>query len=271
MSKKITFIGAGNMAGAIIKGLLANGYPQQSIRATTRGEPSAQRAHERLGINTGTDNLAAAQWADVIVLAVKPQMLRDTCAELQAGLTDQLILSVAAGIDTQTLSQWLGGDYAIVRSMPNTPSQVGVGASGLFANTRTSADDKAFATQIAEATGLCIWVNKEEQMHAVTAVSGSGPAYYFLFMEAMIEAAQQLGLDFETAQRLTLQTALGAANLAGSAGIPVAELKQNVMSPGGTTERAIAAFENGHLRQLVATAMSDCAARSETLSQELAK
>ncbi|MBU2884441.1 pyrroline-5-carboxylate reductase [Gilvimarinus agarilyticus] len=271
MIKNIAFIGAGNMAGAIIKGLLAQKYPSESIRATTRSAESAERAAAQLGIHTSTDNLSTCQWADVIVLAVKPQMLQATCASLRGALDQQLIMSVAAGIDTATLGRWLDGDFAIVRSMPNTPSQVGVGASGLFANAKANRDDLAFAEQIANATGLCVWVEDEAQMHAVTAVSGSGPAYYFLFMEAMIDAGEKLGLSPETARQLTLQTALGAATLAGRADVPVGELKRRVMSPGGTTERAINAFETGHLSALVDTAMNDCAKRSQSLSDELAK
>ncbi|WP_020210688.1 pyrroline-5-carboxylate reductase [Gilvimarinus chinensis] len=269
--KKLAFIGAGNMAGAIIKGLIEGGYPAEQIRATTRSVDSATQAARHLGIAVSTDNQATCQWAEVIVLAVKPQMLKDTCAELSPALENQLIISVAAGIDTATLSQWLGKDLAIVRSMPNTPSQVGVGASGLFANPHTRESERDFAHQVAEATGLCIWVEDETLIHAVTAVSGSGPAYYFLFMEAMIEAGKSLGLDETSARALTLQTALGAATLANKVDTPVDQLKRNVMSPGGTTERAIHTFEDGQLRQLVQKAMNECAARSESLGRELSQ
>ena len=267
--KNIAFIGAGNMAGAIIKGLIEGGYPASAIRATTRSDTSAAKAAAALNIEVGTDNVQAARWAEVIVLAVKPQMLKDTCQQLTSALDQQLVISVAAGIDTQALSQWLGEALAIVRRMPTTPSQVGAGASGLFANAKATAGDRAFAQQIAEATGLCIWVEDEALMHAVTAVSGSGPAYYFLFMEAMIEAGTSLGLSPESARALTLQTALGAAQLAGKVDVPVDELKRRVMSPGGTTERAIHAFEQGGLRPLIQQAMSDCAARSQALAKEL--
>ncbi len=269
MVRNIAFIGAGNMAGAIIKGLIVGGYPADRIRATTRSAESAVKAASKLEISVDTDNAAAVQWADVVVLAVKPQMLKDTCQALAPNLDKQLILSVAAGVDTHALQQWLGEDLAIIRSMPNTPSQVGVGASGLFANANASDSDRAFAQQVAEATGICAWVNDEALIHAVTAVSGSGPAYYFLFMEAMIEAAQKLGLDAESARTLTLQTALGAASLAVGVDTPVDQLKRNVMSPGGTTERAINAFEQGELRPLVEKAMRECADRSESLGREL--
>jgi pyrroline-5-carboxylate reductase len=268
--QNIVFIGAGNMAGAIIQGLLDKGYPAEAIRATTRSAESAASAQARLGIQVGCDNRAAADWADVVVLAVKPQMLADTCRALAPAIGQQLIVSVAAGISGDSINEWLGGNRAIVRSMPNTPSQVGAGASGLFANARVSASQRAFAEQLAGATGLFIWVEDEALMHAVTAVSGSGPAYYFLFMEAMIEAGTQLGLTPEAARTLTLQTALGAATLAGQADAPVDELKRRVMSPGGTTERAIHSFEESGLRQHVEHAMSECAARSQSLARELA-
>lgn len=267
--KNITFIGAGNMAGAIIAGLLSRGYPAESVRATTRSADSAARAADKLGIETGTDNLAAVRWADVVVLAVKPQMLGQTCAELRDAIDGQLVMSVAAGIDTATLADWLGEDVALVRSMPNTPSQVGVGASGLYANARASAEDHDFATQIADATGISTWVEDESLMHAVTAISGSGPAYYFLFMEAMIETGVELGLARDSARTLALQTARGAAELASQADVEVDELKRRVMSPGGTTERAIHAFEEGGLRDLVKKAATASAERSRTLAAEL--
>ncbi|WP_084005332.1 pyrroline-5-carboxylate reductase [Gilvimarinus polysaccharolyticus] len=268
--QNIVFIGAGNMAGAIINGLLTKGYPDHAIRATTRTADSASSASARLGIRVDSDNLAAIQWADVVVLAVKPQMLQAVCTEIKPALGKQLIVSVAAGISCNSINHWLGGSHAIIRSMPNTPSQVGVGASGLFANPHVNPQQRDFAEQLACATGLFIWVDDEALIHAVTAVSGSGPAYYFLFMEAMIEAGVKLGLTPESARALTLQTALGAATLASQADVPVDELKRRVMSPGGTTERAIHSFEAGGLREQVNKAMTECAARSETLARELA-
>lgn len=258
------------MAGAIIGGLLEQGYPATAVRATTRSCESASAASERLGIAVSSDNDAAIRWADVVVLAVKPQVLQSLCGDIKHLLDKQLIVSVAAGISADSINQWLGGAKAIVRSMPNTPSQVGVGASGLYANAQVSTAEREFAEQLAGATGLFIWLEDEALMHAVTAVSGSGPAYYFLFMEAMIEAGIQLGLSAEAARTLTLQTALGAATLAGKVDVPVDELKRRVMSPGGTTERAIHSFEDGGLRQQVKTAMTECAARSDTLARELA-
>ena len=267
--KNILFIGAGNMAGAIIKGLIDNHYPASAIRATTRSTASAASASQQLGIAVSTDNHAAIPWADVVVLAVKPQMLQPLCKDLQPLLGQQLIVSVAAGISSDSINRWLGGNRAIVRSMPNTPSQVGVGASGLFSNAQVSGPERELVEQIAAATGLFIWLDDETQLHAVTAVSGSGPAYYFLFMETMIEAGVKLGLSHQSARALTVQTALGAATLASRVETPVDELKRRVMSPGGTTERAIQSFEQGGLREQVQLAMDACAARSKTLAQEL--
>ncbi len=267
--KPLLFIGAGNMARAIIQGLLARGYPAELLRATTRSAASAAAAEQALGITVTTDNLAAAEWAEVVVLAVKPQMLSAVCTPLKNILTDKLVISVAAGIDTATLGRWLGAELAIVRSMPNTPSQVGVGASGLFANAHVNESQRDFAEQLAAATGTVVWVADEQLMHAVTAVSGSGPAYFFHFFEAMIAAATELGLSPEQARALTLQTASGAAALAAAADVEVGELKRRVMSPGGTTERAIRVFEDDQLAAIVRRAMQAAAARSESLSREL--
>lgn len=267
--RPLLFIGAGNMARAIIQGLLARGYPAGQLRATTRSAASARAAEQALGIRVDTDNLAAAEWAEVVVLAVKPQMLADACAPLRGKLAGKLVISVAAGIDTATLGRWLGAELAIVRSMPNTPSQVGAGASGLFANPHVNHDQREFAEHLAAATGTVVWVEDEHLMHAVTAVSGSGPAYFFHFFEAMIAAATELGLSAEQARALTLQTARGAAALAAAAEVEVGELKRRVMSPGGTTEQAIRTFEEADLAAIVRRAMRAAAARSESLSREL--
>lgn len=267
--KNIAFIGAGNMARAIIQGLLAKGYPAAAIRATTSSPASAASAAETLGIDVSADNLAAAQWAEVLVLAVKPQKLGAVCSPLKDQLAGKLVISVAAGIDTDTLAAWLGEGLAIVRSMPNTPSQVGVGASGLYANRHASEAHRRFAGELAAATGSVTWLEDEAQMHALTAVSGSGPAYFFYFFEAMINAAVELGLSPQQARALTLQTASGAAALAAASEVEMGELKRRVMSPGGTTEQAIHHFDQAGLASIVATAMQRAAARSESLAREL--
>jgi pyrroline-5-carboxylate reductase len=235
MASKITFIGAGNMAGAIIGGLIESGVSPSDITATAPNESELAPLKARLGIHTHTDNSAAVNGADVVVLAVKPQIMRGVCEALRESVQQQapLVISIAAGLDANTIDQWLGGGNALVRCMPNTPSLVGIGASGLYANAAVSDAQRTLATQLME------------------------------------EAAVKLGLPAETARRLAIQTALGAATMAQRSDKDPATLKQNVMSPGGTTERAIAHMEDAHLRTIIADAMQACAARADAMSKEL--
>jgi pyrroline-5-carboxylate reductase len=256
----LAFIGAGNMACAIIGGLLKQGYAADKIIATARSTESQQRA-KALGLTqVHADNRAAISAADVVILAVKPQMMRDVIGDF-ADLVraDQLFISIAAGLETTTLANWLnpsGGFMpALVRCMPNTPALVGLGASGLFANDRVSAAQKQLCDYLFNAVGIGVWVDNENLMDAVTAVSGSGPAYIFLVLEAMQQAAEQLGLHTDIARQLSLQTVLGAATLANQSSDTPAELRRKVTSPGGTTERAINTFEQGQLRELFVSAM----------------
>lgn len=268
---RLAFIGAGNMARSIIGGLLQEGYPAERISASDRAADTLEQMAADFGIQTG-DNHTIARAAEVVVLAVKPQVLRGVAEDLRPALEHKpLIMSIAAGIDGASLSQWLGEGQAIVRCMPNTPSLVKTGASGLYANAHTSAEQRAAAEQIMSAVGLVQWLDNEDLINAVTAVSGSGPAYFFLVMEAMIDAGVDLGLEREAATELTLQTALGAARLAQSSEVGVDELRRRVMSPGGTTEVAIQSFEQDQLRATFKRAMDACAQRSVTLSRELAQ
>ena len=271
MANNITFIGAGNMATAIIGGLLDSGVDPASITATSPNESELAPIKTRLGIHTSTDNNAAVADADVVVLAVKPQIMRSVCEHLSASVQQQqpLIISIAAGLDAKTIDQWLGGNNAMVRCMPNTPSLVGYGASGLYANAKVSSAQREAATQLMEAVGIVEWVEEEGLLDAVTAVSGSAPAYFFLMFEAMEEAAVKLGLPAATARRLAIQTALGAATMAQQSDKDPATLKQNVMSPGGTTERAIQHMEDAQLRTTIADAMQACADRAQAMAQEL--
>ena len=266
----LAFIGAGNMAKAIFGGLIANGYPAERIWAS---EPDADKLteHTALGMRTTTDNNEAVAASDVVILAVKPQILKGVC-EAMAGSVQQkqpLIISVAAGIMAPSLDAWLGGHCAIVRCMPNTPALVQTGASGLYANNRVTSEQRQQAEQILSAVGIAVWVDAEGQLDAVTAVSGSGPAYYFLFMEAMIDAGKKLGLSEEVATQLTLQTALGAARMAQESDVEPAELRRRVCSPNGTTERAINRFVADGLPKLVEDAMQDCNDRSVEMAKEL--
>lgn len=271
MANKITFIGAGNMASAIIGGLIDSGVTPSDITATAPRESELESLRSRLGITTQTDNNAAVSQADVVVLAVKPQIMREVCEDLSdtIGKHKPLVMSIAAGLDAATIDQWLGGDNAMVRCMPNTPSLVGRGASGLYANARVSDDQRAVATQLMEAVGIVEWVDEEPLLDAVTAVSGSAPAYFFLMLEAMEDAGVTLGLPADTARRLAIQTALGAATMAQQSDKDPATLKQNVMSPGGTTERAIQHMEDAQLRTTIADAMQACAKRAQAMSKEL--
>lgn len=271
MASHITFIGAGNMASAIIEGLLDSGHDAGSLTATATSDDTLAPLRSRLGIDTETDNSRAVAYSDVVVLAVKPQIMRRACEQMRDAVQARkpLIISVAAGLSAETLERWLGGELAVVRCMPNTPSLVGTGASGLYANPRTSDDQRRLAGELLAAVGIVEWVEDEALIEAVTAVSGSAPAYFFLMFEAMEDAAVAQGLPAESARRLAMQAALGAASMAMASDKTPAELKRNVMSPGGTTERAIHRLENGGFRQLVQDAMNDCADRARDMAKEL--
>ena len=266
----LAFIGAGNMAKSIIGGLIAEGYPAELICAAGPRESSLAEVAAQFGIRTTTDNQQAAAAAEVVILAVKPQMLKSVAQDLRPALAHKpLLISVAAGITTESLAGWLGDEQAIIRSMPNTPSMVKTGATGLYANGNTSAAQKTIAGEILAAVGIVQWLEREDLLNAVTAVSGSGPAYFFLVMESMIDAGIALGLSRECATELTLQTALGAALLAKDSGGDVAELRRRVTSPKGTTEQAVNSFENDGIRAMFSRALEACAGRSVELSQQL--
>lgn len=273
MTSQVTFIGAGNMASAIFGGMIEGGYPAEAITATARGAQTLDALASRYGVHTTSDNNAAVEHADVVVLAVKPQAMREVCHELRDSVQRQrpLIVSVAAGLSAETLDTWLGGNMAVIRCMPNTPSLVGQGASGLYANALVSEEHKQLATSLLEAVGLVEWVADETLLEAVTAVSGSGPAYFFLIMEALEDAGKKLGLPADSARRLALQTAYGAASMARESEFEPAELRRRVTSPNGTTERAINSFEDDGLRQLFENATQACATRARELADELSR
>lgn len=268
----IAFIGAGNMARAIIGGLLENGFAAANIWAA---EPDASRLQDlaEQGLKTTCDNNEAVAAADMVILAVKPQIMQAVASELAdaAQKHQPLFVSIAAGISLDALDRWLGGNAAVVRCMPNTPSLVQTGASGLFANARVSEEQRNLATQAMEAVGIALWVQNEAELDVVTAISGSGPAYYFLMMEAMTAAGAKLGLSEETARGLTLQTALGAARMASSSDVDAAELRRRVTSPKGTTEQAILTFQAEGLEAIVEKAMVACRDRAEAMAAELCK
>ncbi len=271
----IAFIGAGNMASSIIGGLINNGWPQDQLLATARTQARLAVVRETFGIRTMADNHEAVQQADIVMLCVKPQMMKAVLTDLRPSLRPgTLLISVAAGITMQSLQSWsvepqLKKNIAIVRSMPNTPSQLQCGACGLFANKQVSAAQKAQTERIFTAIGMANWVEKESLLDAVIAVSGSGPAYYFLFMEVMERVGTELGLDAKTAQQLTMQTALGAARMALESKVDTQELRRRVTSPNGTTEQAIKAFQDGGLAELIEKAMHAAVRRSIDLAETL--
>jgi pyrroline-5-carboxylate reductase len=266
---RIAFVGAGNMAASLIGGLLARGLPAAHITASEPLAEQRQRIAAEHGIQVLDDNAAAVAGAEVVVLAVKPQVMKEVCLALAPALSaEALIVSIAAGIPCASLERWLG-DKAIVRCMPNTPALLREGASGLYANARTSAAQRQQASELLSAVGLTLWLDEEAQIDAVTAVSGSGPAYFFLLMEAMTAAGERLGLPAETASLLARQTALGAARMAMAGDAGPAELRRRVTSPKGTTEAAINAFQAGGFEALVAQALQAAAHRSAELAEQL--
>ncbi|ERS04696.1 pyrroline-5-carboxylate reductase [Marinobacter sp. EN3] len=271
-SSTISFIGAGNMASAIIGGMLDNGYQAGNIWVSAPDDSHLQALRDRFGVSVTTDNRYCAQQADMVVLAVKPQVMAEVCRDIAPVVqnTRPLMVSIAAGLGSDTLDSWLGGGLPLVRAMPNTPSLVGKGAAGLFANAAVTAEQKTMVQSVFESIGSALWVDDEEQLHGVTALSGSGPAYFFLMLEALEAAATEAGIAPKTARELAIQTMAGAAEMAARSEHDPAQLKRNVMSPGGTTERAINTFEDGGMRDLVQKAYNAAFERSQEMSKELA-
>ena len=268
---RIAFIGGGNMARSLIGAQLARGLPPDAI---TVAEPRAE-AREALarefGVPTFSDNAAAVAGADCVVLAVKPQVMRAVCSALAEPLrgTNPLLISIAAGVRIAQIEQLLGGGHAIVRCMPNTPALVGAGAAGLCANRHADAEQKALAERLLDAAGIVRWIDDEAQMDTVTALSGSGPAYFFLLVEAMEDAAVQLGLPRDTARALAAQTCLGAGHMLADGNETATELRKRVTSPHGTTAAALDVFDQGGFRALVERALDAAKRRGAEMSAEL--
>ncbi len=267
MASQITFIGAGNMARSLISGLLAAGHPADALCAT---DPLAQQrdALSEQGIPVSADNASAAARADLIVLAVKPQVLRTVLTSLSPLRADQLLISIAAGVGMKSLEAWSSPDQPIVRCMPNTPALLGAGITALHANASVSPEQRRQAEAVLSAAGKTLWVTSDSELDAVTAVSGSGPAYFFYLMEGMIAAGEALGLDETTARLLTLETAYGAALMARDGATPPAQLRSNVTSPGGTTERALSLLDAAGVREAIEAAVQGAAKRSKELAEE---
>ena len=267
---KIVFIGGGNMARSLIGGLVADGLSADNIHVLDTQKAVLQTLKQTFAVQVHEDLASAVASADVIVLAVKPQQMQDGVKSLATVWpANALLISIAAGIRLADLGRWLQKDAAIVRAMPNTPSLVQAGATALFANNHVSEQQREQAEAILRAVGLALWLDNETKMDAVTALSGSGPAYFFLVMEAMENAAIELGLPQETARLLCLETAFGAAKMALESDVPAATLRQQVTSPGGTTERAIHELEDGGLHGLFENALVAAALRARELGDQL--
>lgn len=271
MTQTIGFIGAGNMARSLIGGLLANDWPAKGILVADPDEAQRLGVSDGFGIKTLADNDEIARLADILVLAVKPQVIEQVARELADAVQAKqcLVVSIAAGVRSTDLERWLGGAAPLVRAMPNTPALVGSGATGLYANQQTTRKQRDAAESLMRACGVTVWVESETLLDVVTALSGSGPAYFFLMMEALEAAAMKAGLPRDTARLLTLETAFGAAKMALEGGEEPAQLRQRVTSPGGTTEKAIQAFEDAGLRDACAQAINAAVARAQELGDIL--
>jgi pyrroline-5-carboxylate reductase len=256
------------MANSLIRGLLAKAVPAAQLFATDIDQEKLQLLQQECGIRIGSSAEIAAN-ADVIILAVKPQVMAAACESLRASIKkpDCLIISIAAGIPIRSMERWLGHERAIVRCMPNTPALVGEGATGLFANARCSAGDITLAGEILSAVGITCWLRNESDIDTVTALSGSGPAYFFLMMEALEKAAVSLGLDASVARQLSIQTALGAGKLAAGSDVAPDELRRRVTSPGGTTEQALLSFQRAGFERIVANAVEAAHQRAAELAK----
>lgn len=267
---KIGFIGAGNMARCLISGLIADGYPAKKLMASSPNRAEIDELSVQYGINTSLDNHETALESEVLVLAVKPQAIKTVAVELADIVKERhrLIISIAAGIKSTHIANWIGNRTAVVRCMPNTAAMVRSAATALYANSAVSHDQREVAESILRAVGITVWVEDEAKLDVITALSGSGPAYFFLLMEAMQEAGVKQGLSQQETKILTLQTALGAARLALESDLTVGKLRENVTSPGGTTERALEVLEMGRIRSLVSDAISAASERAETLSKQ---
>ncbi len=270
-TKNIGFIGGGNMASSLISGLVASGHSPQQIWVADPDQEKLSSLATSSHINTSASNDALIAEVDVVVLAVKPQAIASVIKDSLSAFSQKnaLVVSIAAGINQTSLATWLGAETAIVRCMPNTLALVQTGATGIHANQNVSDEQRDLAENIMRSVGITVWVEKETELDAVTAVSGSGPAYFFLLMEAMEKSAIELGLSERTAQLLIEQTALGAARIALESTESPGELRTRVTSPGGTTEQAIKTFEQGGFTELVKQALQAANDRSVTLAQEL--
>ena len=268
----IAFVGAGNMAAAIIGGLVEQGIPPQQIIASNRSPAKLQALEQHYAIRHSGNNNEAVAAADIVVLAVKPQQMQAVCealAEAVPSLKDKLVISIAAGISVARLQHYIPGLTRVIRSMPNTPAQIGKGCSGLYAPPTVSAQDREIASLLLNAVGSSVWLENETQINAVIAAAGSAPAYFFLMMEAMQHSAEKLGLSPAQAKTLVTQAALGSSMLAEQSGTDFAALRAQVTSKGGTTHEAVETFKAGGMLELVDNAMQAAVKRAQEMEQLL--
>lgn len=267
---QIGFIGGGNMARSLVGGLIARGERPASIVVSEPQRELREGLERDFGVRCVEDNAIVARESAIVVVAVKPQVMRDVCSGIAGAVPHRpLLLSIAAGITIAQFERWLGAGQPVVRAMPNTPALIGEGIAGLVANARCDEAQRKLAARVLESVGRVVWLPDEARMDAVTAVSGSGPAYFFLLIEALEAAAIAQGLAPETARALTLQTALGAARMARDSDEPVSALRHRVTSPGGTTQAALDVFERGGFAALVAEAVEAATRRGRELSSGL--
>ena len=267
---KVRFVGAGNMATSLIGGLINRGFMPSQITASDPGGHQRQIVTEKFGVQTFHDNNAHFGIPDIVVFAVKPQIMKRVVLDVADCIaeTNALVISIAAGIKIEHMQKWLSNDTAIVRTMPNTPALIGEGATGLYANSNVTKQQKHLTEGIMDSVGISHWVDEEYKIDVVTALSGSGPAYFFLFMEYMQKTAVELGLSPEVAAKLTEQTALGSAILAQRSSDDITLLREKVTSPNGTTEAALKSFDNSHLKETIQQAIKAANKRSIQLSDE---
>lgn len=268
---KIAFIGGGNMAGALIGGLVGKGFAPADIRVVEITPEARERLQTRFGVAAYGEMAPAVEGADAVVLAVKPQQLYPVVKELAPLLSNQLVVSIVAGIRASDISRWLGGYPKVARAMPNTPAMVGAGISGLYAMPGLGEGERKQVETILAAVGMTLWLHDESRMDAVTAVSGSGPAYVFYYLQALQEAAQELGFSSAEGRLLALETFVGACKLAADSGEDFALLRAKVTSKGGTTERALLTKEAAGVRAAIVAGVKAACARSAELAEEFGK
>ena len=268
---KIAFLGGGNMASALVGGLLAKGFDKNALSVIEMAPAARERLAEKFGVRVSTAPDAATQGAQVLVLAVKPQDMQSGLASMAGNVRGKLVISIAAGITIEALSRWLEGHRHIVRCMPNTPALVGAGITGLFGSPETSPEERQTAETILRAVGEVVWVPEERLLDPVTAVSASGPAYVFWFIEQLAASAVALGIAEAEARKLALHTVLGAAKLAVSSPYSPAELRQQVTSKGGTTEAALRVFAEENLGERLQRAVKAASDRAAELGVQLGK